>query len=123
MGKNKQTYFQESWLSDPKCSHWGKGRNSKLIIDVNFAKKKINLVQAVLMYSKLLMSCSQCRKIVRECSIQSEKAEEKSGHLEILKKGKEELISEIKKSFPNNTVFLIQEINRLLIRRHILTSN
>lgn len=46
MGKNKQTYIQESCLSsDPKYTHWVlyKGQNSKLIIDVNIAKKKTNL--------------------------------------------------------------------------------
>ena len=50
------------------------------------------------------------------------KAEEKGVHLEILKNRKKDLISEIKVSL-NKTVFRIQEINRLLIRRHILTSN
>ena len=51
MGKTKQTYFKELWLSDPEYSHWV--QRAKLKTDyINFAKKKINLVQSVLLQLK-----------------------------------------------------------------------
>ena len=114
-GENKQTYIQESWLSDLKCSHWvqraklktdyrckpSKKENKLGSISVG-ALKMINELESVKencqkckIYSgNLILSLFICQKnpkknnnikFLNEGSALIRKGEEKSTHLEILK--------------------------------------
>ena len=125
----KQTYFQESWLPDPKYSHRVQRVKLKTDYRCKLCKKENKLgssgVGALKMISEFQSMYENCQgmqdlirkfdinfvnlakkaeentdiKFLIEGNVLKRKAEEKSAHFDILKKRKEELISEIK-SFP-----------------------
>ena len=114
MGKNKQTYFQESWLLDLRYSHWVQSVKPKTDYECKLCKKENKLGSsrfgALKMINELQSvkeDCQGMQDLIREFDIKfvnlakkaeenndikfliegnalRRKVEEKSTHLEIL---------------------------------------